>query len=62
MINNQELPIGFTMALAERSDILKRFAALSKEEQNKLAAGARNVNSREDMQYYVESMFREELS
>lgn len=33
MIDNEELPIGFTMSLAQHSDILSRFASLSKQEQ-----------------------------
>lgn len=57
MIDNQELPIGFTMELAEHSDILNRFASLSKEEQDALTKGARQVHSREEMRAYVESMF-----
>ena len=35
MIDNHELPIGFTMELAQHSDILNRFAALSHEEQER---------------------------
>ena len=33
MIDNEELPIGFTMSLAQHSDILSRFASLPKQEQ-----------------------------
>lgn len=33
MIKNEELPIGFTMELAQHSDILNRFAQLPKQEQ-----------------------------
>lgn len=58
MIDNQELPIGFTMELAEHSDILNRFAQLSKTEQNELVNGAKQVNSRDEMRNYVETMFQ----
>lgn len=58
MIDNQELPIGFTMELAEHSDILNRFAKLSKAEQNELVNGAKQVNSRDEMRNYVETMFQ----
>ena len=58
MIDNQELPVGFTMELAQHSDTLNRFAQLPKTEQNSIVEGARNVNSREEMRNYVENMFR----
>lgn len=58
MINNEELPIGFTMELAQHSDILNRFAKLPKQEQETIVDGARQVQSREEMRNYVESMFR----
>lgn len=58
MIDNQELPIGFTMELAEHSDILNRFAQLSKAEQNELVNGAKQINSRDEMRSYVETMFQ----
>ncbi len=58
MINNEELPIGFTMELAQHSDILNRFAQLPKPEQESIVDGARQVQSRDEMRNYVESMFR----
>lgn len=58
MIDNEELPIGFTMELAMHSDILNRFSQLSKSEQSSVIDGARNVNSKNEMRDYVESIFR----
>ena len=58
MIDNHELPIGFTMELAQHSDILNRFAALSHEEQERYIDGSREVESRQEMKNYVENMFR----
>lgn len=57
MIQNNELPIGFTMELAQHSDILNKFAQLSKDEQNSIVDGARQVRSRNEMRSYVENMF-----
>lgn len=57
MINNEELPIGFTMELAQHSDILNRFSQLTKQEQESVIDGARNINSRNEMRNYVESIF-----
>lgn len=58
MIDNQELPIGFTMELAQHSDILNRFAQLPKAEQDSIVNGAREISSRNEMRNYVENMFR----
>ena len=58
MINNEELPIGFTMELAMHSDTLNRFANLPKTEQQTIVDGARKVSSREEMRNYVESIFK----
>ncbi len=59
MIDNSELPIGFTMELAQHSDILTRFAGLTEPERNRIVNGARSIESREEMRNYVESMFHE---
>lgn len=58
MINNEELPIGFTMELAQHSDALNHFSHLSKPEQEKVIDGARQQHSREEMRNYVENMFQ----
>lgn len=58
MIDNEELPIGFTMELALHSDTLNRFAKLTKTEQNSIVDGAREMHSHEEMRNYVENMFR----
>ena len=62
MIKNEELPIGFTMELAQHSDILNQFAKLSKLEQEIIIIGAKSVQSREEMRNYVTNMFREKFS
>ncbi len=59
MIDNNELPIGFTMELAQHSDIMVQFSGLSKDEQNRIINGARDIESRNEMRNYVESMFHE---
>lgn len=57
MIENEELPIGFTMELAQHSDILNRFSQLPEDQQRKAVDGARQVESRDEMRRYVESLF-----
>lgn len=58
MIDNQDLPIGFMMELAEHPDVLNQFAKLQEEEQTPIIDGARNVSSRGEMRSYVENIFR----
>ena len=58
MINNEELPIGFTMELALNSSVLNRFAQLPKEQQDTIVDGARQINSKAEMQQYVKSIFK----
>lgn len=58
MIDNREMPIGFTMELAQHSDILTQFAGLPESRRKELVDGARNVDSRGEMRDYVEHMFR----
>lgn len=56
MINNEELPIGFTMELAQHSDALVRFSGMTEDEQQEIIGHARNVASREEMRHLVESI------
>lgn len=56
MINNEELPIGFTMELAQHSDALVRFSGMTKDEQQTIINQARNASSREEMRHLVESI------
>ncbi len=56
MIDNEELPIGFTMELAMHSDILNQFSKLPKTKQDELVEGARDIKTKEAMKSYVSSM------
>lgn len=58
MIDNHELPIGFTMELAQHSDILNQFATLPKTEQISIVNGAKEIKSHDEMRNYVKNMFR----
>ncbi|WP_143321564.1 hypothetical protein [Clostridium sp. HBUAS56010] len=62
MIDNNELPIGFTMELAQHSNILNRFSNLSDAQRNSIIEGARTIESRQEMRNYVQSMFQESKS
>lgn len=56
MINNEELPIGFTMELAQHSDALIRFSNMTKAEQQTIINQARDVKSRDEMRNLVEGI------
>ena len=56
MIHNEELPIGFTMELAQHSDALIRFSNMSKDEQQTVIDKARDVKSHAEMRHLVESI------
>lgn len=58
MTDNRELPIGFTMELAQHTEILNRFSGLSDSEKESIIDGARQVHSRNEMRDYVESLFQ----
>lgn len=59
MIDNNELPLGFTMTLAQHSDILNQFAQLPKNEQDEIVERAKQVRSKKEMRDYVTSIFKE---
>ena len=58
MLDNEELPIGFTMELAMHSDVLSRFSELPKAEQEAVIDRARDIKSHDEMRQYVESIFK----
>ena len=58
MIENEELPIGFTMQLALHSDALNEFAKLSKTEQQEIINKAHTMHTKSEMRHFVESLFR----
>ena len=57
-IDNEEFPIGFTMELAQHSDVLNQFSQLSKTEQQSIIDSARSVQSHNEMRHFVESLFK----
>lgn len=59
MINNEELPIGFTMELAQHSDALIRFSNMSQAQQDAVINGAKQINTRQEMRNYVKNLEQE---
>lgn len=56
MIDNENYPVGFTLELAENSDILNEFSKFSTLEQLLIAEGARALKNRDEMRSYVENI------
>lgn len=57
MIDNEELPIGFTMELAMHPNVLSHFSTLPPAQQTAVIDGARLIQSRNEMRAYVEALF-----
>ena len=55
-MEQQELPLGFSFALAQRPGALARFGALSETEQQALINRAHGVDSEQEMQELVERL------
>lgn len=51
-----DMPVGLMMTLAEQGQAMRRFAALSTEERDRVVDQARQVSSREEMQAIVQSL------
>jgi len=52
----QELPVGFSMALAQRPGALERFGSLDQTEKQMMVSRAHAVDSEQEMRALVERM------
>ena len=59
-MDEQELPLGLGMALAQRPEAMERFALLPEAERQALIQGAHQVRSRQEMQAYVEKLLTDD--
>lgn len=62
MENDLELPVGFSMELAQHSAIMNQFAQLPRSEQQTIIAGAKQVQSHDEMCSYVCNLFQKKKS
>lgn len=51
-----DMPVGLMMTLAEQEQAMRRFAALSNEERDRVVDQAGQASSREEMQAIVQSL------
>ena len=52
----RSLPLGLGMALAQNLEAMNHFASLAAEEQRKIIENAKRVDSKEEMQSYVQQI------
>ncbi len=52
----EDLPLGFGMALAQHPEAMQRFCALPEEEQRAVVNHTHSIQSKQEMQAYVESL------
>ncbi len=53
-VNGKDIPLGFGMALAQNSEAMNRFSAMSEEQRRQLIEGTHSVRSKKEMQAYVD--------
>ncbi len=54
-----EMPIGFSMALAQNPQAMQKFAMLSEEKKKQIIDGTNAVGSKEEMHRYVNKILSE---
>ncbi|MCI9410285.1 MAG: hypothetical protein HFJ89_10810 [Oscillospiraceae bacterium] len=55
-MENNEMPVGFGMALAMNPKAMEKFASLPQNEKQKIINGTHNVSSKSEMKQYVENI------
>lgn len=52
--NGDDIPLGFGMALAQNSEAMSRFSAMTDEQRRRLIEGTHSVRSKKEMKAYVD--------
>lgn len=55
-MERNEMPVGFSMALAMNPDAMQKFSMLSVDKQQEILAGTHAISSRDEMHRYVNSL------
>lgn len=55
LLSNQEIPIGFSMALAKDTTAMNAFSSMPKEKRTQVVEQSRNIHSKEEMEQFVNS-------
>ncbi|MBQ2943652.1 MAG: hypothetical protein IJD93_02995 [Ruminococcus sp.] len=56
IMNKTELPVGFSMALAQNPEAMQKFASLSEDKQQAIINGTHAVSSKKEMHRYIENI------
>lgn len=62
MMNKNELPLGFGMALAENENAMKQFESLNEAQKQAVLNKTRKINSKQEMQSFVSYLSQGSLS
>ena len=57
-MNYEDMPMGFMMALSKKPDAMKKFTELSETEKQDVINAVHSVNSKEEMQRFVDDITR----
>ncbi len=55
LLSNQEIPIGFSMALAKDTNAMNAFSSMPKEQRKQVVEQSRSIHSKEEMEQFVSS-------
>lgn len=55
-MQRDEMPMGFSMALAQNPDAMQKFAMLSEDKKKQIIDGTHSVKSRQEMHEYVNKL------
>lgn len=55
-MERDEMPVGFSMALAQNPEAMEKFALLSEEEKREIINGTHSVKSNREMHEYVNKL------
>ena len=55
-MKRDEMPVGFSMALAQNPEAMQKFALLSEDKKKQLIEGTHSVKSKEEMHEYVNKL------
>ncbi len=58
-MKRSEMPIGFSMALTENPEAMKKFSMLSEEKKQSIVDGSHSVRSRSEMYRYVDGILKD---
>ncbi|WRS26165.1 hypothetical protein U6B65_07305 [Oscillospiraceae bacterium MB08-C2-2] len=56
--NHADIPVGLTMALAQNLNALNKFSHMDAPQKEQFVQGAHQVNSKEEMQAYVNNLLQ----